>query len=260
MTDLFDNQIAYIKEYYWCKEIRCRQDHFRNRQMESGNFAKLFAYVNHKYKIFKYEVLTADGYILTMFRVNLQDSYMMNIPNENLTKMQPILLKHGLGQSADVFFTNDYKKHSNIGFFYAKQGYDVWVANSRGNKYSSNHRDDEIYRSYFNFCLDDMAKFDIPAYYTKILSNSNFKKIMVFGHNFGTTEIFMAMSDETNGNLIQDKTLSVISLASIPYISRSVIKNKYVKNIEKLYEIQSKSFDILDSNYNGSSKFFSNLQ
>ena len=75
---------------------------------------------------FPYEehiVLTEDGYLLTQFR----------IPSDG----PPVFFQHGFMDSADCWVMN----YADIApaFVAARQGYDVWLGNSRGNRYSEKH-------------------------------------------------------------------------------------------------------------------------
>jgi lysosomal acid lipase/cholesteryl ester hydrolase len=52
---------------------------------------------------------------------------------------------------------------SNLPMFLAEMGYDVWLGNTRGNKYSSKHkkfkRDED---QFWNFSIDELARYDLP--------------------------------------------------------------------------------------------------
>jgi lysosomal acid lipase/cholesteryl ester hydrolase len=57
---------------------------------------------------------------------------------------------HGLMDSADTWVTN--RKEVSPAFVLVEQGYDVWLANSRGNKYSRGHEDPRISdKEYWSF-------------------------------------------------------------------------------------------------------------
>lgn len=59
-----------------------------------------------------------------------------------------VFLQHGLFDSADCWVVNT--KEKSPAFILAEMGYDVWLGNSRGNKYSVGHVDPFIKPEDFN--------------------------------------------------------------------------------------------------------------
>lgn len=73
-----------------------------------------------------------------------------------------VLLYHGFLMSSEVWVSN-IDEHSNLPFLLAQRGYDVWLGNARGNKYSQYH----LYLSpndqkFWNFSMNEFVMRDLP--------------------------------------------------------------------------------------------------
>ena len=70
-----------------------------------------------------------------------------------------------------------------MAFQLADAGYDVWLTNNRGNKYSMNHRyTDEKDDDYWKFSLQEMGLYDVPANIDFILKLTGQEKLSYMGH------------------------------------------------------------------------------
>ena len=72
---------------------------------------------------------TDDGYILGLWRIN------GNL--NNISSQPPVLLQHGLGSDMMQWVMN--KAENAPAFILAQNGYDVWLGNNRGNRFSQSH-------------------------------------------------------------------------------------------------------------------------
>jgi pimeloyl-ACP methyl ester carboxylesterase len=101
-------------------------------------------------------VTTPDGYILTMFRIN-------GLHNEGPAPRgkKVIYFQHGILDSADCWVAH--KSTLAPAFVVARAGYDVWLGNTRGNKYSKDHQGYVSNYDRWNFDFEEMGDLDIPT-------------------------------------------------------------------------------------------------
>ena len=98
-------------------------------------------------------VTTKDGYILNVYRIR-DSSTKANAP--------VVFLQHGIVDSADCWIMN----YADVApaFQLVKAGYDVWLGNQRGTKYSMGHKTlSNKSKEYWEFSFTEMGQFDAPA-------------------------------------------------------------------------------------------------
>ena len=156
-------------------------------------------------------VTTKDGYKLKLFRIPRGKS------NSNIFcsdgKKYPILFQHGLLDSSDGWICNSEEK--SLPFILANMGYDVWLANSRGNKHSKEHIKYDINSyEYWSYSFHEMAVYDLPSILDKITEvNKSNKKIIYIGHSQGTAIMFAGLS--LDQQYIKQKIQLIVALAPI---------------------------------------------
>lgn len=157
---------------------------------------------------------------------------------------RPILLYHGFADSSDGWIINspgylnkrgqyiepcmnmnttlnlNGKKvpiGSTLGFVLAQFNYDVWLANARGNYYSRNHT--SLKRTdlqYWEFTIDQMVEYDLPAVISYILKNSKSSQLSYIGHSQGAQILFGLLSSEPKYSKYIDK---FIAMAPITFLN-----------------------------------------
>nr|XP_022910199.1 lipase 1-like [Onthophagus taurus] len=146
----------------------------------------------NKYPTETHNVITKDGYILTLFR----------IPHgiKNRTRNgRPVLLMHGIIQSAADFVVMGSNK--SIAFILAENGYDVWLGNARGNLYSRNHTDlSAKNKEFWKFSWHEIGLFDLPAMINYILDKTGYAKLHYMGHSQGCTTLLVLLSSKPKYN------------------------------------------------------------
>uniref|UniRef100_A0A672P260 Lipase n=1 Tax=Sinocyclocheilus grahami TaxID=75366 RepID=A0A672P260_SINGR len=136
----------------------------------------------------EFEVVTEDGYILSINRIPHGDK------NKDGQEAKPVVfLQHGLLAAGSNWVTN--LPNTSLGFLLADAGFDVWLGNSRGNTWSRKHVSlDPKQKEYWQFSHDELAKKDLPAVINFITKTTGQEQIFYVGHSQGTTIAFIAFS------------------------------------------------------------------
>lgn len=110
------------------------------------HFLFQYKYLNkYNYTLEEHTVTTEDGYILKLHRITTGRNGIYATEGK-----PPVLLVHGLGSSSMDYV--NYGPGRSIGLMLADGGYDVWLANCRGNTWSRNHKNlDPTTREFYQF-------------------------------------------------------------------------------------------------------------
>ncbi|KAK4872302.1 hypothetical protein RN001_016426 [Aquatica leii] len=157
-------------------------------------------------------VTTTDGYILTLHRIphGKGDSSSKNRP--------AVYVQHGLlCSSADWLLAGPEK---SLGYILADAGYDVWLSNVRGNRYSRKHSTlDPNSAEFWNFSWHEIALNDVTAMIDYVLKQTSQDNLHYIGHSQGTTVFYVMCSEKPEYN----KKIKVqMSLAPIGYMDHLV--------------------------------------
>ena len=172
---------------------------------------------NRGFRLESHSVQTSDGYILTLYHII--NPY---LPREQVKK-KPVLLMHGMGTHGFFWLLNDELgsdwrqlidpkdprydsksnggSHDSLGFELARRGYDVWIGNQRGNRFSQRHvllsKNDS---NFWNFSMDEIALFDLPALIHYILSMTKNETLAYVGFSQGANLMLALMSSQPKYN------------------------------------------------------------
>ncbi|KAH7326360.1 Alpha/Beta hydrolase protein [Stachybotrys elegans] len=116
----------------------------------------------------------------------------------------PVLLMHGLLQSAGAYCCND---DSSLAFWLCKSGYDVWLGNNRCG-FNPKHivlepRDPRMWC----WNIRQMGVFDLPALMSRVIRETGFEKIGLICHSQGTTQTLVALAKEQRPDLGEKLTV-----------------------------------------------------
>jgi len=106
-------------------------------------------------------------------------------------------------------------------FQMVRNGFDVWLGNSRGNKYSTGHTSlDPKSKQYWQFSYTEMGEFDAPAQIEEALRVSGVAKVSAWvGHSQGTSQMFAALS--RNAGYWKGKLNLFVALAPVTSLTHS---------------------------------------
>lgn len=140
------------------------------------------------------------GYEIENKLLFTKDNYLLNIhhlvkPGHNVPRNGKVVyLHHGLLMCSEIWATMA-KKEQNLPFVLHDLGYDVWLGNNRGNKYSHKHVTRLLDSAEFwDFSLDEFALFDIPDTIDYILLDTGKKSLIYIGFSQGTAQAFASVS------------------------------------------------------------------
>lgn len=186
----------------------------------------------------EFKVQTEDGFIITLWHVyNPREYTALSLDERNIgspevfpeekedlscrvrkqytdgNRRYPVLLMHGLLQSAGAYCTND---DDSLAFFLCKSGYDVWLGNNRCG-FDPKHtilqyQDPRMWA----WNIRQMGVMDLPALISRVLSETGFEKLGLVCHSQGTTETFVALAKEQRPDL-GDKISVFCALAPAVY-------------------------------------------
>ncbi|KAG9795948.1 alpha/beta-hydrolase, partial [Aureobasidium melanogenum] len=125
----------------------------------------------------------------------------------------PVLLVHGLLQSAGAYCAND---DDSLAFFLCKSGYDVWLGNNRCGfkpEHSLLHYNDP---RMWAWNIRQMGVMDLPAFMSRVLEETGSEKLGLVCHSQGTTQTFVALAKEQRPDL-GDKISVFCALAPAVY-------------------------------------------
>jgi lysosomal acid lipase/cholesteryl ester hydrolase len=143
-------------------------------------------------------VHTADGYLLGIHRLpckrsEVRDGVLVNAGPGSVSK-PVVYLHHGLMMNSEVWVCLTEEERC-LPFALVEQGYDVWLGNNRGNKYSKKStRFSPAAADFWNFSIDQFALHDIPDSIDYILGTTGQFSLSYIGFSQGTAQAFATLS------------------------------------------------------------------
>ncbi|KAI8913667.1 Alpha/Beta hydrolase protein [Gorgonomyces haynaldii] len=158
-------------------------------------------------------VTTRDGFILSLHRIPFsrqenqrrtlglsKKKSQMSIDSVTWTNRPVVLLWHGFLMCSEVWVATPDPMES-LAFTLADAGYDVWLGNTRGNKYSCKNRKlKPSQEEFWDFSMDELARYDLPDAVNYILKITGAPSLSYIGFSQGTAQGFSALSIDADLN------------------------------------------------------------
>ncbi|XP_061373881.1 triacylglycerol lipase 1 [Gastrolobium bilobum] len=159
------------------------------------------------YPCSEYTIQTKDGFLLGLQRVSSSSPRL-----RAGERVPPVLLLHGLFMAGDAWFLNN--PEQSLGFILADHGFDVWVGNVRGTRWSHGHISlSEKNKHFWDWSWQELALYDVAEMINYIYSVTN-SKLFVVGHSQGTIISFAAFTQPE----IVEKVEAAALLSPISYL------------------------------------------
>nr|AAC62229.1 yolk polypeptide 2 [Plodia interpunctella] len=176
----------------------------------------------YQYPVEEHVVRTDDGYFLTLFRISKQTE---KDTTDEVVQKPVVLLMHSMLGSADDWLLMG--PGQSLAYLLADQGYDVWLGNARGNRYTRHHVNHHAAKAdFWRYSNDDIALHDLPAMIDYALKTTGQRKLFYVGYDLGTTAFFALASTRPEYN---NKVAMMYALSPMAYMSH--VRSPLVKMI-----------------------------
>lgn len=175
-------------------------------------------------------VQTRDGYLLGIHRLpwrkGEEDTKVNSGPNS--VKKRVVYLHHGLLMNSEVWVCLTDAQRC-LPFVLVERGFDVWLGNNRGNKYSKKSvKLSPSSLEFWDFSIDEFAFYDIPDSIQYILDSTHQSSLSYIGFSQGTAQSFATLAVHPKLN---DQVNVFIALA--PAMSPAGLSNGIVDALIK---------------------------
>jgi pimeloyl-ACP methyl ester carboxylesterase len=165
------------------------------------------------------ELISSKGYPVEAHFVTTPDDFVLQVFRIPRPGSPVVFLQHGVLDSADTWILN--YANNSLAFMMFDAGFDVWLGNSRGNKYSTNNTRLPsccwpFNGAFWDWDWDAMAQYDVPSQVNYVLESSGQEKLIFVGHSQGTTQAFANFA--TPSWTIADKISLFVGLAPVAHV------------------------------------------
>ncbi|MCJ1248065.1 cholesterol esterase [Trapelia coarctata] len=176
------------------RELRSTKKSISTSIAQSPDFVDLCAL--YGYYAEEHIVQTGDGYLLGLHRLGWkrsEEGLRINA-GEGSVRKKVVYLHHGLMMNSEVWVCLTERERC-LPFTLVEKGYDVWLGNNRGNKYSKKStRFPPSSTAFWDFSMDQFAFHDIPDSIDYVLKATSQPTLSYIGFSQGTAQAFATLS------------------------------------------------------------------
>jgi lysosomal acid lipase/cholesteryl ester hydrolase len=212
------------------KQARAQRKSISHAVANCSDFTELCAL--YGYYAEEHIVQTTDGYLLGVHRLPYKKdeehgTILVNAGPDSVSK-PVVYLHHGLLMNSEVWVCMTEEERC-LPFALVNQGYDVWLGNNRGNKYSKKStKMSPTSPKFWDFSMDEFAFHDIPDTINYILTTAGQPTLSYIGFSQGTAQAFATLSIHPGLN---EKVNVFIALA--PAMAPAGLSNGIVDSLVK---------------------------
>ncbi|KAI1195890.1 Alpha/Beta hydrolase protein [Nemania serpens] len=170
-------------------------------------------------------VQTKDGYLLGLHRLawkkGEEDVKVNNGPTS--LKKRVVYLHHGLLMNSEVWVCQTDEERC-LPFVLVEHGFDVWLGNNRGNKYSKKSiKCSPNSTQFWNFSIDEFAFYDIPDSIQYILDATKQPSLSYIGFSQGSAQAFASLAVNPKLNDQVNVFIALAPAMSVPGLQNGVV-------------------------------------
>ncbi|KAK5637017.1 hypothetical protein RRF57_012729 [Xylaria bambusicola] len=170
-------------------------------------------------------VQTKDGYLLGLHRLAWKQGEEDSKVNNGLDsiKKRIVYLHHGLLMNSEVWVCQTDAQRC-LPFILVERGFDVWLGNNRGNKYSKKSiKCSPSSTKFWNFSIDEFAFYDIPDSIQYILDFTKQPSLSYIGFSQGSAQAFASLAVNPKLNDQVNVFIALAPAMSVPGLQNGIV-------------------------------------
>ncbi|KAF2968530.1 hypothetical protein GQX73_g5032 [Xylaria multiplex] len=170
-------------------------------------------------------VQTKDGYLLGVHRLAWRKGEEDTKVNDGPAsiKKRVVYLHHGLLMNSEVWVCQTDAQRC-LPFVLVECGFDVWLGNNRGNKYSKKSiKCSPNSTKFWNFSIDEFAFYDIPDSIQYILDATKQASLSYIGFSQGSAQAFASLAVNPKLNDQVNVFIALAPAMSVPGLQNGIV-------------------------------------